>query len=291
MTVLISKHDHLYPDLEFEAAEVSLEVRSQCQHQQQSNIVGWISEEDLQSLTPPGKNPNTSDNPSSSSTSSLDGISAGPSPKSVSQGKTETAISPSKQAKTLPSWKYTFKGSSPRPQPAKTAGPSADVTNVSSGNWLMNGLSSLRGHRRTSTGERTKDSGSSQRLSTYDNVSYSPSSGSVPSVDGTQWSNLSCEISGSGSDNLEADTRTESDENSVDPELAVDEVNYVDQEDTSGDMVPTCCSDTNTHNVVPVITIMAEDAGESSSSLASVVVSLKEELKSQNLDYETRINK
>ncbi|MCI4383983.1 hypothetical protein PGIGA_G00033030 [Pangasianodon gigas] len=291
MTVLISKHDQLYPDQEFEAPEVSMEVRSQCQHHQQSNLVGWISEEDLQSLTPPGKNPNTSDNPSSSSTSSLDGIPAGPSPKSASQGKSETAISPSKQAKTLPSWKYTFKGSSPRPQPAKTAGPSADVTNVSSGNWLMNGLSSLRGHRRTSTGERAKDSGSSQRLSTYDNVTYSSSPGSLPSVDSTQWSTLSCEISVSGSDNLEADTRTESDENSVDPEPTVDEVNYIEQEDASGNMVSTCNSDTNMHNIVPVITVMAEDTDESSSSLVSVVGALKEELKSQKLVYETRINK
>lgn len=292
MTVLISKHDQLYPNQEFEAPEVSMDVRSQCQHHQQSNLVGWISEEDLQSLTPPGKNLNTSDNPSSSSASSLDGIPAGPSPKSVSQGKAETAISPSKQAKTLPSWKYTFKGSSPRPQPAKNANPSADVTNVSSGNWLMNGLSSLRGHRRTSTGERAKDSGSSQRLSTYDNVTMSMSSpGSVPSVDSTQWSNLSCEISVSGSDNLEGDTRTESDENSVDPEQTVDEVNYMEQEDASGNMVSTCSSDTNIHSIVPVITIMAEDTDESSSPLVSMVAALKEELKSQKLVYETRINK
>ncbi|KAF4085423.1 hypothetical protein AMELA_G00118170 [Ameiurus melas] len=291
MTVLISKHDQLYPDQELENPEVSVEVRSQCQHHQQSNLVGWISEEDLQSLTPPGKNPNTSDNPSSSSTSSLDGISAGPSPKPVSQGKAETAISPSKQAKTLPSWKYTFKGSSPRQQPAKTAGPSADVSNVSSGNWLMNGLSSLRGHRRTSTGERAKDSGSSQRLSTYDNVTYSSSPGIVPSVDSSQWSTLSCEISVSGSDNVEADNRTESDENSLDPEPTMDEVNYIEQEDASGNMVSTCSSDTNINNVVPVITVMAEDTDESSTSLVSVVAALKEELKSQKLVYETRINK
>ncbi|KAG7325447.1 hypothetical protein KOW79_011763 [Hemibagrus wyckioides] len=292
MTVLISKHGQLYPVQEApEAPEVSMEMTSQCQQHQQSNLVGWISEEDLQSLTPPGKNPNTSDNPSSSSTSSLDGIPAGPSPKSVSQGKAETAVSPSKQAKTLPSWKYTFKGSSPRPQPAKTACQSSDVTNISSGNWLMNGLSSLRGHRRTSTGERAKDSRSSQRLSTYDNVTYSSSTGSVSNVDSTQWSNLSCEILVSGSDNIEADTRTESDENSVDPEMTVDEVNYTEQEEASGNMASTCSSDANIHNMVPVITVLAEDTDESASSLVSVVTALKEELKSQKLVYETRINK
>lgn len=95
----------------------------------------------------------------------------------------------------------------------------------------------------------------------------------------------------SGRDNLDADTRTESDENSVDPEQTVDEVNYTEQEDSSGDMVSTSCSDTNIHNIVPVITVMAEDTNESSSSLASVVAVLKEELKSQKLVYEARINK
>lgn len=65
----------------------------------------------------------------------------------------------------------------------------------------MNGLSSLRGHRRASSGERLKDSGSSQRLSTYDNVP--PPSGlfaSTPSVASTAWSGASsCEASARGS--------------------------------------------------------------------------------------------
>ncbi|KAI5609718.1 rho GTPase-activating protein 22-like [Silurus asotus] len=291
MTVLISKHEQLYPDQEFEALEVSMEGRSQCQQHQQSNLVGWISEEDLQSLTPPGKNLNTSDNPSSSSTSSLDGIPTSSSPKSAPQGKAETAISPSKQAKTIPSWKYTFKGSTPRPQPAKNAGPSADVANVTSGNWLMNGLSSLRGHRRTSTGERAKDTGSSQRLSTYDNVTYTSSPGDVPGEESIR-STMSCEISIAGSENLEADIRTESEntENSVELGPTVDDVNDIEQEDAIGNMVSNCGSDTNIHNIVPVITVMAEDTDESP-SLASVVAALKEELISQKLVYETRINK
>ncbi|KAF7705006.1 rho GTPase-activating protein 22 [Silurus meridionalis] len=291
MTVLISKHDQLYPDQEFEALEVSMEGRSQCQQHQQSNLVGWISEEDLQSLTPPGKNPNTSDNPSSSSTSSLDGIPTSSSPKSAPQGKAETAISPSKQAKTIPSWKYTFKGSTPRPQPAKNAGPSGDVANVTSGNWLMNGLSSLRGHRRTSTGERAKDTGPSQRLSTYDNVTYTSSPGDIPGEESIR-STMSCEISIAGSENLEADisTETENTENSGEPGPTVEDVNDIEQEDAIGNMVSNCGSDTNIHNIVPVITVMAEDTDESP-SLASVVAALKEELTSQKLVYETRINK
>lgn len=90
---------------------------------------------------------------------------------------------------------------------------------------------------------------------------------------------------------MEADTRIESDENSLDPEPTVDEVNYPEQEDASGSVESSCCSDTNIPNIVPVITVMAEDTEESSSSLISVVAALKEDLKCQKLAYETRINK
>uniref|UniRef100_A0A672INU4 Rho GTPase-activating protein 24 n=1 Tax=Salarias fasciatus TaxID=181472 RepID=A0A672INU4_SALFA len=129
-----------------------------------------------------------------------------------SSGKGDTVVSPSKQAKTIPSWKYSFKSSSaprsqPQAKPSSSGSSVAETTSVSSGgggggssgNWLMNGLSSLRGHRRTSSGERsTRDrdsTGSSQRLSTYDNVTSSSSTGSVPSVSSTPWSTSSCEIS------------------------------------------------------------------------------------------------
>uniref|UniRef100_A0A673IX88 Rho GTPase-activating protein 22-like n=1 Tax=Sinocyclocheilus rhinocerous TaxID=307959 RepID=A0A673IX88_9TELE len=139
------------------------ELKDQSQQLQQSNLVDWISEEDLHTC------------PSADAA-----LASKPSP----QGKGETAVSPSKQAKTLPGWKYTFKGSSAK-------GASA----VDGGNWLMNGLSSLRVHCRTSSGERSRDSGSSQRLSTYDNVMSSSSLGSVLSMDSTPWSTSSCEIS------------------------------------------------------------------------------------------------
>ncbi|XP_072523045.1 rho GTPase-activating protein 22 [Salminus brasiliensis] len=294
MTLLISQHDRLYPDGDPETPEAYLEVKSQ---DQQSNLVGWISEEDLQSPTPPGKSSNASDNPTSSSASSLDGSPAGPSSKPGAQGKSETAVSPSKQAKTLPSWKYTFKSSSPRPQPAKVGGSSADANNASSGNWLMNGLSSLRGHRRTSTGERVRDSGSSQRLSTYDNVMSPSSLGSVPSIDSAPWSTSSCDISipDSGSDLLEADSRrecwTEPEDIPRDADQTADDVN--EQEDASiaveDSVSSSCCSDNS--NTVPVITVMDEDAEESPLALAGVVSALREELSKQKLAYESRIKR
>ncbi|CDQ66762.1 unnamed protein product [Oncorhynchus mykiss] len=147
MTVLISEHNRLYSGR------------------------GEL-EEDLQNCP---TNPN--EDLACSSASSLDAklcAATTPPPRLAPSGKGEPVVSPSKQTKNLPSWKYSFKGTStPRPPPQ------ADVTTVSpSGNWLMNGLSSLRSHRRTSSGERVRDStGFSQRLSTYDNVTSSSSMG------------------------------------------------------------------------------------------------------------------
>uniref|UniRef100_A0A7N8XHL1 Rho GTPase-activating protein 24 n=1 Tax=Mastacembelus armatus TaxID=205130 RepID=A0A7N8XHL1_9TELE len=196
MTVLIREHNRLYSGRDQEELSVPQTELPVYGHQLQHRSLGaWISEEDLQSC--PLSNP---DQELHSSASSLD-----------------TVVSPSKQAKTMPSWKYSFKSSSaPRSQPqakqSNSGSAAAETTSVSSsggssssgGNWLMNGLSSLRGHRRTSSGERSardRDStGSSQRLSTYDNVTSSSSMGSVPSVLSTPWSTSSCEISGSGSE-------------------------------------------------------------------------------------------
>lgn len=55
----------------------------------------------------------------------------------------------------------------------------------------MNGLSSLRGHRRASSGDRLKDPGSAQRLSTYDNVPPAGPGASTPSGASTAGSGAS----------------------------------------------------------------------------------------------------
>uniref|UniRef100_A0A8D0AV23 Rho GTPase activating protein 22 n=1 Tax=Sander lucioperca TaxID=283035 RepID=A0A8D0AV23_SANLU len=224
-----------------------------------------------------------------------------PGPKLGSpSGKGETVVSPSKQAKTIPSWKYSFKSSSaPRSQPQgkqSSSGSSvADVTSVSSGggggggggggNWLMNGLSSLRGHRRTSSGERSardRDStGSSQRLSTYDNVTSSSSMGSVPSVASTPWSTSSCEISApdSGSEPLA---------NQNDPSSEQDSCEAMELCSSSA-----ACSENGnmaTAAGVPSI-IMSEDGDRANLTLSSLVEGLKDELRKQKTAYETRILK
>ncbi|MED6251269.1 hypothetical protein ATANTOWER_026918 [Ataeniobius toweri] len=171
MTVLIREHHRLYsgryqegPVLpQTQLPDPGSGVGHQLQH---CSLGAWISEEDLQSG--PAFN---NDQELHSSASSLDAKlctavtptqtpNPNPGPKTGPlTGKGDPVVSPSKQAKTLPSWKYSFKSSStPRSQPltkqTTTSGTVADTSASSGGgggNWLINGLSSLRGHRRTSS--------------------------------------------------------------------------------------------------------------------------------------------
>ncbi|KAJ8418165.1 hypothetical protein AAFF_G00138740 [Aldrovandia affinis] len=184
MTVLIREHARLYGGLDTETPPVPQEARTQGQR----CMVEWISEEDLQGR------PSSGSGDTSGSTPSLE----------LHVSTPLAAVSPGKQGRSLPAWKYSFKGVGARPAPGKLGGSSVDVSSLPSGNWLMNGLSSLRSHRRTSSGERVRVA--AHRLSTYDNVTAS--SLSVPSGSGsgsgsTPWASSSCEISladsGSGS--------------------------------------------------------------------------------------------
>lgn len=333
MTVLIRDHHRLYSGRDQEGLTVpQTELTVQGQQLQHRSLGAWISEEDLQSC--PVSNPDDLHSSASSldaklcaAVSPMQTPNLNPGPKlGSSSGKGETVVSPSKQAKTMPSWKYSFKSSSaPRSQPqAKQSSNSSmvDATSVSSsggggggGNWLMNGLSSLRGHRRTSSGERSardRDStGSSQRLSTYDNVTSSSSMGSVPSVASTPWSTSSCEISvpdsgsgePSGNQNCGSGTgvsggeKGEWMESQRDFERGGD--GEMSSEQDSCEAMELCgssaaCSENgNTGSSaagVPSI-IMTEDGDETSATLRSLVEGLKEELRKQKTTYETRIKK
>ncbi|XP_041703614.1 rho GTPase-activating protein 22 isoform X2 [Coregonus clupeaformis] len=312
MTVLISEHNRLYSGRgELEVPVPQPEVTLQGQQLHQHSIGGWISEEDLQSCP---TNPN--EDLTCSSASSLDAklcAATTPPPRLAPSGKGETVVSPSKQTKN-PSWKYSFKGTStPRPPPQ------ADVTTVSpSGNWLMNGLSSLRSHRRTSSGERVRDStGFSQRLSTYDNVTSSSSMGSVPSVASTPWSTSSCDISapdsgsepsgpncGNGKGLGECQWQElaspqgpgQGQRGGREEERVGDRVS--EQEQDSSEAMELCvssagCSDngnTIANMVVPSI-VTPEDLDRGSKALTSLVEGLKDELRKQKVAYETRIKK
>uniref|UniRef100_A0A8C8IGX5 Rho GTPase activating protein 22 n=1 Tax=Oncorhynchus tshawytscha TaxID=74940 RepID=A0A8C8IGX5_ONCTS len=276
MTVLISEHNRLYSGRgELEVPVPQPEVTLQGQRLQQHSIGGWISEEDLQNCP---TNPN--EDLACSSASSLDAklcAATTPPPRLAPSGKGEPVVSPSKQTKNLPSWKYSFKGTStPRPPPQ------ADVTTMSpSGNWLMNGLSSLRSHRRTSSGERVRDStGFSQRLSTYDNVTSSSSMGSGPSVASTPWSTSSCDISASDSGSEPSGLNCGNGKGLEDEamELCVSSAGCSDNGNTIANMV------------VPSI-VTPEDLDGGSKALTSLVEGLKDELRKQKVADETRIKR
>ncbi|XP_022598908.1 rho GTPase-activating protein 22 isoform X1 [Seriola dumerili] len=339
MTVLIREHNRLYSGRDQEGPTIpQTELPVQGHQLQHRSLGAWISEEDLQSC--PVSNP---DQELHSSASSLDAKlcaavtptqTPNPLPKlGSSSGKGDTVVSPSKQAKTMPSWKYSFKSSSaPRSQTqGKQSGGGgssvADTTSVSSGgggggggsggggNWLMNGLSSLRGHRRTSSGERSardRDStGSSQRLSTYDNVTSSSSMGSVPSVSSTPWSTSSCEISvpdsgsepsanqncGAGSESGEKGEWMES-QREIDRGRDGGMMTDPSSEQDSCEAMELCsssaaCSENGNMAVaagVPSI-IMSEDGDGINLTLSSLVEGLKDELRKQKTAYETRIQK
>ncbi|XP_068162401.1 rho GTPase-activating protein 22 isoform X2 [Antennarius striatus] len=335
MTILIREHIRLYSGRDLEgltAPQTEIPIQS---HQLQHRSLGaWISEEDLQSC--PVSNP---DQELHSSASSLDTkLCAAVTPTQTpnlnhgtklgsSSGKGETLVSPSKQAKTIPSWKYSFKSSSaPRSQSQAKQNSSsnsvADTTSVSSGgggggsggggNWLINGLSSLRGHRRTSSGERsTRDrdsTGSSQRLSTYDNVTSSSSMGSVPSVASTPWSTSSCEISiqdsgcepsanqncgigGERGDKGESQREVDSGREggmTTDPSSEQDSCEAMELCSSSAG-----CSENGNVIMVPGVPsiIMSEEGDGTNLSLSNLVEGLKEELRKQKTSYEARIQK
>uniref|UniRef100_A0A1A8UB15 Rho GTPase activating protein 22 n=1 Tax=Nothobranchius furzeri TaxID=105023 RepID=A0A1A8UB15_NOTFU len=330
MMVLIREHKRLFSGRDQEGPLLpQTEIPIQGHQLQHRSLGAWISEEDLQSA--PVSN---SDQELHSSASSLDvklctaitpTQTSNPGPKLGSgASKGEMVVSPSKQAKAIPSWKYTFKSSSaPRSQTqakqSTTAGAVAETTNVSTGgggnggNWLMNGLSSLRGHRRTSSGERSardRDStGSSQRLSTYDNVTSS-SLGSVASVSSTPWSTSSCEISVLDSSvepsalqnfggAVEDDEKAEWIESQHEPEREGDGgiTTQPSSEQDSYEAMELCSSAACSENEnlpaaagVPSI-IMTEDGDGTNLTLSSLTEGLKDELKKQKSTYEARIQK
>ncbi|XP_062851276.1 rho GTPase-activating protein 22 [Trichomycterus rosablanca] len=271
MTVLISEHERLYKSLEVEQSSEQKEAQGQ------RSRVAWLSEEEIQSCPSPSQTSSLPDHKCSSA-ASLD-INMGV-PTNAKQTPQGLAVSPSKQVKSLPSWKYSFKGSNARAQIPKIGGSTVDVS--STGNWLMNGLSSLRSHRRTSSGERVgKDSVLSNRLSTYDNVTLS--SVSVPSVASTPWSTSSCEISVVNSVGSDA------------PVLSSDKGEWMAEEKKmtkSSEELELCVSSAgcSEYGNVDENGDMSGDA-EDSQALSSLITELRDELKKQKINYEARIKK
>ncbi|XP_041125289.1 rho GTPase-activating protein 22-like isoform X1 [Polyodon spathula] len=297
MTVLISEHERLLISTETEATVAQQEGRPLFQR----NMVEWISEEDLQGSHSKNKSVNQPDDLCSSATS-LDVNISTPMmlSKVASQGKgdakSQAETSPSKQIKSLPTWKYSFKSSGGRSSSVKLGGSSVDIPNLSSsGNWLISGLSSLRGHRRTSSGDRLKDSGSPQRLSTYDNVTAS--SLSVPSVASTTWSTSSCEISVPDSvSSCPACNASDSSgqicgkvEWSTQASQGQSDIKTSELENSS-EGLEVCISSMSCSEHSNMVTA-SNDSVSCSKALTSLVTELREELGNQKVEYETRIRR
>uniref|UniRef100_A0A2K6JXI5 Rho GTPase activating protein 22 n=1 Tax=Rhinopithecus bieti TaxID=61621 RepID=A0A2K6JXI5_RHIBE len=186
MTVLIRKHSQLFTA---PAPEGSTSPRRgpQC-------AVGWGSEE----VTRDSQGEPCDPGLPAHRTSSLDGAAVAVLSRTAPMGA-GSRCSPGKKVQTLPSWKSSFRQPGSRSGSPKGGGSSLEVPIISSGgNWFMNGLSSLRGHRRASSGDRLKDSGSVQRLSTYDNVPAPGVVPGIPSVASMVWSGASSSESSVG---------------------------------------------------------------------------------------------
>uniref|UniRef100_A0A8C1YZF1 Rho GTPase-activating protein 24 n=1 Tax=Cyprinus carpio TaxID=7962 RepID=A0A8C1YZF1_CYPCA len=276
MTVLISEHERLYAGIEGDA--FSEQTRSCLQGQR--GMAEWISSEEMLNCSSLSQTSKVAESVCGSATSLDMNTGAPTTAKMTPQGKVGVTVSPSKQAKSLPSWKYSFKSGGVRSQPAKIGGSSVDVSTLpSTGNWLMNGLSSLRSHRRTSSGERMgKDSVLSHRLSTYDNVTLS--SLSVPSVASTPWSTSSCEIL--VDDSVDSDPSGKVDW-SVGGSVQGQSGDRNSEVTKSSEALEMCVS----KDAVNV----TGDTDISKTTLNSLVTELKDELKKQKVNYESQIRR
>uniref|UniRef100_A0A3B3CY63 Rho GTPase activating protein 22 n=2 Tax=Oryzias melastigma TaxID=30732 RepID=A0A3B3CY63_ORYME len=220
------------------------------------------------------------------------------------EGQSEVDVSPSKQFKALPSWKGSLKGSGASGGPkGKIGGSAGDVSAAGGSNWLMNGLSSLRAHRRTtSSGEKVKDSSASlkdstlflkdaplslkdthrdsddnfsqaslphrvlhpsHRLSAYDNVA--PSSLSLPADNSPIWTSYEISLSEPG----EGDKALTPDQNKDKPTETSDGTDTVDDS----------------------ASVNEEEVAGTNEDLASRLTKLKQELKKQKINYESCIRK
>ncbi|XP_030011858.1 rho GTPase-activating protein 22 isoform X3 [Sphaeramia orbicularis] len=320
MTVLISEHSRLYQREE-------TETKIQSQREQipvQRCKVEWLPQEDADSVSSAdagSKTPNEKPPSCSMSEKGEDSVSEGKGKskeekmedkadsKAEGKGGTDIAVSPSKQSKALPSWRCSFKGGAASGGPrGKMGGSAGDVSAAGGSNWLMNGLSSLRAHRRTtSSGERLKDSTlslkdstlslketalslkDSQRDSDEDTRTntplshralhqshrlsaydnVAPSSLSLPTDTSTMWTSFEISLADPEESNKAVKLGPDQERSSE----VKDSTNVLDHSVNINDKDP------------------ADQEPETNESLTNIVTELKQELKSQKKNYETSIRK
>ncbi|XP_045079350.1 rho GTPase-activating protein 22-like [Coregonus clupeaformis] len=378
MTVLISEHSRLYQG-EAETPREDQSAPPPTPYPRAPTIqhcrVEWLSQEDILPPTTPtqpypslGQTPNTpsqeplqpiltssvssldTDHPGSTTQERKEGDSEGKSERKSERklsGGSGAALGPSKQSKSLSSWRSSLKGGSGSGGVrGKMGGSAVDMSTVTRGNWLMNGLSSFHNHRRpASTGKRLKESslsltethkdslpdsytGSSlslkysshsqrsslkdssplhidsscssidsfpnikpsvsvrnsshsNRLSTYDNVTITPCSLSLPDGSPSPWT--SCEISLAESTGTERTTLN----SGLGSGQAVAGSSVAGG---SSSALELCVSSAGCSKGDPGDDITGLRSGVNK-GLFSLVTELKEELRRQRFSYETRIRK
>uniref|UniRef100_F7CW60 Rho GTPase activating protein 22 n=1 Tax=Monodelphis domestica TaxID=13616 RepID=F7CW60_MONDO len=304
MTILISKHNQLFSAAYSDSPVPEPEIKSPAPR----SAAEWILEEHVEEGWKETNPLSLSDGPSKR-TGSLDSATVGTLPK-PSQDRisrraqtcpNKTSTSPSKKVQTLPNWKYSFRQPGVKSGSPKLVSSSLDINSLpTSGNWLMNGLSSLRGHRRTSSGDRAKDSTLPQRLSTYDNVPSGSPSTSAQSVASMAWSTSSCEISvvDSVSNCPVCHASGSSPCNSVHFEWPTkgspgtcSDIKSADME-TSNDGLAACVSTLNgSSSEGNNFNSMSRDSAQCSHALQSLVTELKAELSKQRTEYESSLRR
>ncbi|NXV61391.1 RHG22 protein, partial [Molothrus ater] len=294
MTVLISEQGRIFAVPQADVPGSQLEIKPM----RQRSTVEWISEEDGEDSRSQNSAASPTDLPSGNAVAleATPGPAVKITPPEQSGKSAQPATSPSKRVQTLPPWKYSFRQQGARSVSPKLGSSSLDIPNLSSsGNWLMNGLYSLRGHRRTASGERVKDSCSSQRLSTYDNVPSSSLSLSTHSMASTTWSTSSCEIS--VMDSVSSCPACRASDSSALSSLKTEWVTQGSLSQSEGktadlensmDRFEACSSSSSEQSDLAAA---SRDSVQCSRALQSLVVELKTELSKQRTEYETSIKR
>lgn len=322
MTVLISEHNGLYKQDEPES-ESKIPQQQQQQSTLQRCMVEWISQDDMNppaldtakdklkpstpstdcnvtALTPIATSETAEDGQTEEKSHTVEKGDERADGKTEGKGGSDAAVSPSKQAKAQPSWKSSFKGGATSAGArGKMGGSAGDVSTAGGGKWLMNGLSSLRAHRRTtSSGERLKDSTvslkdstlslketalrdaqrdsdedspqmshralhQSHRLSAYDNVA--PSILSLPADTSSIWTSFEISLA----EPRGSDTSVKSGQNQERPTEVRDTANTMDHSASGTE----------------------DDNTETNEGLSNMLTELKQELKKQRTSYEACIRK
>lgn len=285
MTILISQQGQIFDACQAEGSGAQAETHCLFPH----GTLDWLSKE--------GKEKHKLEN-SNSSPSRLPSVAPSSTVKTIDQESNnkescnQPVANPNKRGQTLPIWKYSFRQQGNRSVSPKLGRSSLDCLNLpSSGNWLMNGLCSLQGHSRTSSGGRVKDLHSSHRCSTYDNV---PSLIlSTQSSTSTVCSATSCKISAAG-DSVSSCAACRASDSSSLSSLQLKWVTHgsLPQSegylDTSMERSEACFSTSSEHsNWVAA----SRNSVHCSGALQSLVAELKAELIQQRAEYESSIKR